>query len=61
MLLLPNKQTEEAWGPSKKDCCFGNREAWDRKNISTLSLTGYIIFLDEPLITKTHLLPFKAQ
>jgi hypothetical protein len=37
MLLLPEGQTGEAWEPSKKPCCFGNRAALDRKVLSLLS------------------------
>ena len=37
MLLLPEGQTGEAWEPSKKQCCFGNRGALDRKVLSLLS------------------------
>ena len=33
-LLFPVEQSGEAWQPSKKQCCFGNVGAFDRKGLS---------------------------
>jgi hypothetical protein len=33
-LLLPEGQIVEAWEPSERQCCLGNRGAWDRKIVS---------------------------
>ena len=36
LFFLPGRQTDEAWVPSKKQCCFDNRGALVRKALSLL-------------------------
>jgi hypothetical protein len=48
MLLLPEGQTSEAWKPSKKQCCFGNRVALDSKVLSFFE--GLIISEGKPAV-----------
>jgi len=48
-------QTGGAWGPSKKQCIFGNLGALDRKAISLLHMTVHAVgYLEAVTLVRHH-------